>query len=228
MGFLSKLTGGIVNDGGGKDEGGFFGGLVGGLTDMIPGLGDARAQDKANKLNLQESAANRAFQERMSNTAYQRAMDDMRSAGLNPTLAYMQGGASAPSGSQATVQSATKTGLADMVLKASTGLGSLSQQKTALEQQSTMNESSIKLNASTAAKNVQDAESKRLDNIRKKKYEPLDSALGTAAKKASSVTEKLFNMMDTSAKDAQKKDSYKFKMPSKEEYMRKTRIPKPH
>lgn len=60
-------------------------------------------QDAAMSYNSAEAAANRAWQERMSNTSYQRAMDDMRKAGLNPILAYQQGGASTPGGAQGTI-----------------------------------------------------------------------------------------------------------------------------
>lgn len=52
-----------------------------------------------------------AFQERMSSTAYQRSMADMKKAGLNPMLAYQQGGASTPQGASFTPDNAIETGL---------------------------------------------------------------------------------------------------------------------
>lgn len=60
----------------------------------------------AMQYNSAEAAANREWQERMSNTAYQRAVEDMKKAGLNPILAYANGGASTPGGSQATISGA--------------------------------------------------------------------------------------------------------------------------
>lgn len=54
-----------------------------------------------NQFNAEEAQKDRDFQERMRDTAYQAAMSDMKKAGLNPILAYTQGGAASPSGSAA-------------------------------------------------------------------------------------------------------------------------------
>jgi hypothetical protein len=58
-------------------------------------------QKDAQLYNSEEARLNREFQEYMSNTSYQRAVQDMIAAGINPALAYQQGGASTPSGSAA-------------------------------------------------------------------------------------------------------------------------------
>jgi len=80
---------------------GTIAGLAGGL---LSNWMDDERQEDANNFSASQAAENRSFQERLSNTAYQRTTKDMIAAGLNPMLAYSQGGASTPSGSSAQSQ----------------------------------------------------------------------------------------------------------------------------
>lgn len=64
-------------------------------------------RNAAMNYNSAEALKDREFQERMSSTAYQRAVEDMKKAGINPILAYANGGASTPGGSGATITGAS-------------------------------------------------------------------------------------------------------------------------
>lgn len=78
--------------------------FLGGALDFLGGV-------FTNQSNEDIAQDNRAFQERMSGTAYQRAVADLQSAGLNPMLAYSQGGASTPGGAMAVMENALGKGV---------------------------------------------------------------------------------------------------------------------
>jgi len=69
-----------------------------------------RSADKSMAFTSAQALRQMQFQERMAGSQYQRGMADMRKAGLNPILAYKQGGASSPAGASGAGASASGAG----------------------------------------------------------------------------------------------------------------------
>lgn len=147
------------------------GSIAGGLLQQS---GQADANRQSAQYNWDAMMENQRFQERMSNTAYQRAMNDMRHAGLNPILAYSQGGASSPAGSAASTRfENTMEGLGKGVTSASQmgqralEMRQMMAQTDQTKTQATMNESSSDLNKANTIRAAQDTITSAADARRK-------------------------------------------------------------
>lgn len=83
------------------------GGLLGFIGQQQTNQKNWDIAQAANAASAEQAAKQMAFQERMRDTQYQTAVKDMKSAGLNPMLAYSQGGAGTPTGAMGSVSTAT-------------------------------------------------------------------------------------------------------------------------
>lgn len=123
------------------------------VAPIVSGVANYFSQKETNKMQAQEAEKNRAFQATQSASAYQTAVQDMRKAGLNPALAYSQGGAQAMSGGTAQFS-------APEIADVSGGFSSAYQQKMAgeqLEQTQLMNAEAIKTQATQQMSNLASA-----------------------------------------------------------------------
>lgn len=109
------------------------------------------------------------FQKEQGETSYQRAVADMKKAGLNPALAYQQGGASSASGASASATPTVPTDLSKIATSA-IDTARLRQSETALNSQTALNAAQgvasvaqAKAAESTALKNAVETEAIRAE-----------------------------------------------------------------
>lgn len=160
---------------------------------LIGGLIGQSSQENTNQANMQLAQNQMEFQERMSSTAYQRAVKDMQAAGLNPMLAYQQGGASSPSGAAIALQNPGAAMQQGIEAATSSGLDAFRMRseirKREEEIQNLQQERKIKKPVETGASHV-DTGIKAIENIASKAGEVAaqgQEAVATALEKVKEV-----------------------------------------
>lgn len=86
-----------------KQEGFDWGGALKTVTPLATGAMNYFGQQQTNAANAEQAQKQMDFQAEQTGSAYQRGTADMKAAGLNPMLAYSQGGAQSGGGAQATM-----------------------------------------------------------------------------------------------------------------------------
>jgi hypothetical protein len=103
--------------------------IIGGGASLIGGMMTNQAQANqaaaAQSFSADQAEKQMDFQERMRETQYQTTVKDLIAAGLNPMLAYSQGGAGTPSGSAAVGQQATLKNPAEGLAASAAALGNI-------------------------------------------------------------------------------------------------------
>lgn len=159
--------------------------VVGGVLGML-GQGSANSANanqaqQANQQSFYNMMEQQRFQERMSNTAYQRSMADMKAAGLNPILAYQQGGASSPAGGLASAQAATMANALDPLAE---GISSAASKAKEAEGINLVKEQSKNTLSQTELNKASEALTKQLDSKAAQ-----DTATSAAQMRAAIATE---------------------------------------
>ena len=88
------------------DLGKGIGGVLGFLGQQQTNQKSWDIAQASNAASAEQAARQMDFQERMRASQYQTAVEDMKKAGLNPMLAYTQGGAGTPTGAMGQVSTA--------------------------------------------------------------------------------------------------------------------------
>jgi len=83
-----------------------IGGALGFVGQQGTNQANIQIANAANAASAEQAAKQMDFQERMRSTQYQTAVEDMKKSGLNPMLAYTQGGAGTPTGAMGQVSTA--------------------------------------------------------------------------------------------------------------------------